>query len=262
MSTSVRSAKDIDVKPISGRDAARVVSRFHYSGRVVQNSQVNFGVFLDGKCHGAMQFGPSMDKRKVATIVKGTGWHQFIELNRMAFGDALPRNSESRAMSIAFRMMRKEYPQLKWVISFADATQCGDGAIYRASGFVLTGLKKNTQIYEVPGYGVFHEMSFKKARPTNVQRELRKRFDLPTASSYKLLKSAKARLMPGYQMRYVRFLDPSWVDRLAVPVIPFEKIREIGATMYRGQRVRSETSDTPGVQSGEGGATPTRTLHP
>lgn len=258
----MRSAKEIEVKPISGRDAARVVSRFHYSGRVVQNSQLNFGVFLDGKCHGAMQFGPSMDKRKVAGIVRGTGWHQFIELNRMAFGDALPRNSESRAIGIAFRIMRKNYPQLKWVISFADATQCGDGAIYRASGFVLTGMKKNTQIYDVPGYGIFHALSFAKARPTKVQSLLRQKFDLPDASGVKVLKTANARLLNGFQMRYVRFLDPSWVDRLAVPSIPFEKIREIGAAMYRGERVRSETSDTPEVHSGEDGATPIRTLHP
>lgn len=258
----MRSAKEIEVKPISGRDAARVVSRFHYSGRVVQNSQLNFGVFLDGKCHGAMQFGPSMDKRKVAGIVRGTGWHQFIELNRMAFGDALPRNSESRAIGIAFRIMRKNYPQLKWVISFADATQCGDGAIYRASGFVLTGMKKNTQIYDVPGYGVFHQLSFSKSRPTKIQRLLRDKFGMPDATETKVLKMANARILPGFQMRYVRFLDPSWVDRLAVPSIPFEKIREIGAAMYRGERVRSETSDTPGDQSGEGGATPTRTLHP
>ena len=75
-------------------------------------------------------------------------------------------------------------------------------------------------------------------------------------------KKRGAKPLPGFQLRYVRFLDPSWVDRLTVPSIPFEKIQEIGAAMYRGERVRSETSDTPEVHSGEDGATPIRTLHP
>ena len=49
----------------------------------------------------------------------------------MAFSDRLPRNSESRALAIAFKMIRKHYPHIEWVISFADGTQCGDGTIYR-----------------------------------------------------------------------------------------------------------------------------------
>ena len=134
------SAKDIIVKPIKSAAANALVKRIHYSGKVVQNSQLHFGVFLNGKLEGVMSFGPSMDKRKIQGLVEGTSWSGFIELNRMAFSDMLPRNSESRAMSIAFKLIKKHYPHIEWVISFADGAQCGDGTIYRASGFVLTGL--------------------------------------------------------------------------------------------------------------------------
>jgi len=143
-------AKDIILRPIAAGEANDLVRRVHYSGKVVQNSQVHIGVFLHGKLEGAMQFGPSLDKRKIQGLVSGTLWHEFIELNRMAFSDALPRNSESRAIAIAMKLLRKHAPQLKWVVSFADATQCGDGAIYRASGFVLTGIKENQQLYTLP----------------------------------------------------------------------------------------------------------------
>lgn len=143
-------AKNIRLQPIKSAAANALIKRLHYSGKVVQNSQFHIGVFLDGKLEGAMQFGPSLDKRKVVGLVEGTGWNEFIELNRMAFSDALPRNSESRAIAIAMRMLRKHAPQLKWVISFADACQCGDGTIYRASGFVLTGIKENAQNYRLP----------------------------------------------------------------------------------------------------------------
>ena len=73
-----------------------------------------------------MSFGPSTDKTKLIGLVEGTGWNEFIELNRMAFSDLLPRNSESRALAIAVKLLRKNAPHLKWFVTFADGTQCGD----------------------------------------------------------------------------------------------------------------------------------------
>ena len=70
-------------------------------------------------------------------LVKDTKWNDFLELNRMAFDDYLPKNSESRSISVAMKLIKKHYPNIEWVVSFADGTQCGDGTIYRASGFRL-----------------------------------------------------------------------------------------------------------------------------
>lgn len=154
-------AKRIILRPISSGDARRIIRVLHYSGKVVNNSQVHLGVFLDGKCGGAMQFGPSLDKRKMLGLVRGTLWNEFIELNRMAFAEWLPRNGESRAIGYAMRWLKKTYPWLKWVVSFADATQCGDGTIYRASGFVLTGIKENDQIWEAPSGEIFNDTSIR-----------------------------------------------------------------------------------------------------
>lgn len=153
------SAKDIILRPITAQEARQVVCKYHYSGKVTQNSQFHVGVFLGGKLEGAMQFGPSIDKRRSSRLVEGTAMNQFLELNRMAFGPALPRNSESRALSIAMKILKKHAPNIKWVLSFADATQCGDGTIYRASGFVLTGINKNKSLLNLPGIGVVADKS-------------------------------------------------------------------------------------------------------
>jgi hypothetical protein len=155
----VGKAKDLIVKPISAQDANRIIKALHYSGKVVNNSQLHLGVFMGGRCGGAMQFGPSLDKRKIQGLVTGTLWNEFIELNRMAFADWLPRNGESRCIGYAMRWIKKTYPWIKWVVSFADGTQCGDGTIYRASGFVLTGIKENNQIWEAPSGKVFQSNS-------------------------------------------------------------------------------------------------------
>lgn len=44
-------------------------------------------------------------------------------------------------------------------------------------------------------------------------------------------------IIPGYQLRYVYFIDKSYRERLTVPEIPFSKIDEIGAGMYKGEKL-------------------------
>lgn len=245
-------AKEIVVKPISSQDAARIVKACHYSGKVVQNSQLHFGVFLGGKCGGAMQFGPSFDKRKIQGLVEGTSWTGFIELNRMAFADWLPRNSESRAIAVAMRLIRKSYPHIEWVVSFADGTQCGDGTIYRASGFLLTGITENNSIIELKNGEKVASMTYTKGRHILKQNG---RAGIPEGS----------KKIPGFQLRYLYFLNPAARDRLTVPILPFSEIDKRGAGMYKGkQRIQSraggDTTDTPVFQTGEGGSTPTSAL--
>lgn len=102
--------KQIQVRAIHSSLANAFVKQNHYSGKVVQNSQLHFGAYLNDKLHGVMQFGPSMDKSKIQGLVKGTGWNEFIELNRMAFDDTLPKNSESRCIGVALRLIKKTRP--------------------------------------------------------------------------------------------------------------------------------------------------------
>ena len=44
-------------------------------------------------------------------------------------------------------------------------------------------------------------------------------------------------MLPGYQLRYIYFIDPNYREKLTVPVIPFSKIDEIGAGMYKGEKI-------------------------
>jgi len=117
MSNSAR-ARDLLVAPIARSDGDRTVQMFHYSRSVVRNSQLHLGVFLGGRLEGAMQFGPPIDKRKAHALVDGTAWNGMLELNRMAFGPRLPRNSESRALAVALRWLRKTQPHVQWILSY------------------------------------------------------------------------------------------------------------------------------------------------
>ena len=234
------SAKDIIIKPISAQAANALVKRVHYSGKVVNNSTLHFGAYLNDKLEGVMSFGSPLDKRKVLPLVEGTSWNGMLELNRMAFSEKLPRNSESRALSVAFRLIKKHYPHIEWVLSFSDGCQCGDGTIYRASGFVLTQIKENSQIRINPETGM----------PVQSMAA----FHIGKTKDFKDWQKIR-----GYQLRYIYFLNDSAKARLTVPIIPFSKIDEMGAGMYKGKPKRL-TEANSGVQPESGGATPTQTL--
>lgn len=252
------SAKDIIVKPISSKDAARIVKSCHYSGSSAINASLHFGVFLNGRCGGAMQFGPSLQKSSTITLVKNTKWNGFIELNRMAFADWLPRNSESRALSIAMKIIRKNYPHIEWIVSFADGTQCGDGTIYRASGFSLTAIKENSTMHIMPDGTIFADVGLRAS-----SADLRKKLGYKLGEPFSVFKKRTGcKRVPGFQLRYIYFLNPAAKSRLTVPILLFSEIARRGAGMYRGKPKRAESIavDAPDIQLGEGSASLTSAL--
>jgi hypothetical protein len=165
----------------------------------------------------------------------------------MAFSDVLPKNSESRAIGITLRLIKNKYPQIKWVISFSDGTQCGDGTIYRASGFKLVDIRESDALRKNPLTGeVVHTI---QAHHLMITKE------------WKKWEKTK-----GYQLKYVYFIDKPVEQNLAVPVIPFSEIDSYGAGMYKGERIslkiRRAKDQALDDQSSLGGETPTCTLQP
>lgn len=232
-----RSAKDLIVKVIPSKIANEFIKNHHYSGKVVPNSKLHFGVFMDNKLHGVMSYGPPLDKSKVIGLVEGTGWSEMIELNRMAFDEYLPKNSESRAISQSIRLIKKNAPHIKWILSFADATMCGDGTIYRASNFLLTGIKKNENGVMLPNGKTVHYMTV-AGHPSTKREELNGKsfFDITGGKQdfQKYLDYTGGKVIEGYQLRYIYLIDKTC--KLTVSVIPYEKINEVGAGMYKGEK--------------------------
>lgn len=234
-------AKEIIVKVIPSSIANPFTKQHHYSGKVVQNSNLHFGAFLDNQLHGVMSFGPSMDKAKIQQLVTGTGWNEFIELNRMAFDDYLPRNSESFCIGKSLKLIKKNAPHIKWIISFADGAQCGDGTIYRASNFILTGIKPNKTILEFPTGDRIAAMTLESHFTLDIVKKQCEYFGIEhkyrTRSEWIKIGNGKIKYIEGYMLRYIYFIDKSYRNRLTVPEIPFSKIDEMGAGMYKGRKI-------------------------
>ena len=218
-------AKDIIVKVIPSKAANDFVKKNHYSGKVVPNSKLHFGCFLDGRLHGVMSYGNSMDKSKVKLTVKDTGWNEFIELNRMAFDDYLPKYSESRCIAISVRLIKKNAPHIKWIVSYADGSQCGDGTIYRASGFKLIGCKVNKQILNWNGKIIAKKSLDNKNYPSINGKYF----------SRHLIETKQAFAISGHQLKYIYLIDKTC--EITVPILPFSEIDKKGAGMYKGKKI-------------------------
>ena len=226
-------AKEIIVKVIPAKIAIPFVKKYHYSGRTVNTSTLHFGCFLDGKLHGVMSFGSPMIKKNMIGMVDGTGWNEMLELNRMAFDDYLPKYSESRCLSIAFKLIKKNAPHIKWILSFSDGCQSGDGTIYRASGFVLTQININKSLYKLQDGRVINNLNM---TGKYMLSDLAKRTDISSAWSYnKNAKILGAVPVVGFQLRYIYLIDKTC--KITVPILPFSKIDEMGAGMYKGEKI-------------------------
>lgn len=236
-------AKDILVKVIPSKVANEFVKKHHYSGKVVNNSSLHFGCFLGGKLGGVMSYGSPLDKRKVLSLVEGTLWNEMLELNRMAFSDLLPRNSESRCLAVSFKLLKKNAPHIKWILSFSDGTQCGDGTIYRASGFVLTQVRESIgDLWRLPkhlhylskGEPVVHRITI-QCKTSSISHWVERNYNDINTPLSKLCANEGGELMRGFQNRYIKLLHPNL--KLNCEILPFSKIDEMGAGMYKGEKI-------------------------
>jgi len=218
-------AKEIIVKVIPSKVANEFVKKYHYSGKVVPNSILHFGCFLDEQLHGVLSYGSPMVKKNVIQFVENTKWNEMLELNRMAFNDYLPKNSESRCIAISIKLIKKNAPHIKWILSFSDANLCGDGTIYRASGFHLIGVNKNTSTYQLPNGEVVCSLTSSAHRTKESNGK----------SGTNWIKENGGKKLEGFQIRYIYVIDKTC--KITVPILPFSKIDEVGAGMYKGKKV-------------------------
>ena len=105
---------------------------------------------------------------------------------------------------------------------------------------MLTGIKENLNLAELPDGTRVHKMTL-ASNPTSPRKELGGLtfFDV-TGGTYdfkKYLAYVGAEPIPGFQLRYIYFIDPACRAKLTVPEIPFSRIDELGAGMYKGAKV-------------------------
>lgn len=118
------------VRPVSVEEAAALFDAGHpYKSH--KRIDCAHGVFWDGKLSGALGWGRLLNDAP-ARHLNGTR-ATVPELLRMWLADALPRNSESRALAESVRLLRAARPEVVGVVTYCMASDPAYG--YRAAGW-------------------------------------------------------------------------------------------------------------------------------
>lgn len=202
-------ARDFYVASIPAAVARELVTRHHYSHRVVNNSYVHLGVYYRRNLAGVLSFGYALQPARAGKVVEGTGTTEYLELNRMWLADVCPRNSETMAIAYSFRYIRQVMPWVAWVQSFADE-RCGRwGVVYQAANFLYVGSHKSQFLFLDCDY--YHDLLVTAHRTSGGRSKvIREGLDRALRLTFR-------------QFRYVFFLRPGWRKRLRLPVLPYPK---------------------------------------
>jgi len=124
------------VRPVPMLVAKKLLEREHYLHSLPGDTKFAFGVFTGQRLMGTLTFGagPSLGYH----LVEGAGIEDCLTLTRLWLSDELPRNSESRVLSVAIRALHR-HTSLKFLLAYSDPAMGHVGTIYQAAGWLYTG---------------------------------------------------------------------------------------------------------------------------
>ena len=215
-------------------DAAKhAVKHWHYSRSLPCSKTARLGMWEDDKFIGAVVFAWGANRHLAGEYkLKMT---ECVELCRIALDKHT--TPVSRIISIAVKMLKREMPGIRLIVSYAAMNRGHVGKIYQASNWLYVGQTGHEAGIMLNGK-LTHRRTINSKYGTSDIDWLRNRID-PLASRYE----------GKPKFKYLLPLDDEVAERLNQLVKPYP---QICAT--------SETSDTPGVHPGEGRAARTVAL--
>ena len=210
--------------------------RWHYSRAMPKSKLVRIGVWEDGTFVGAIVYGLGANRH----IARPFGLEDtaVCELVRVALGPGR-QHPTSQCVAVSLKLLRRQSPGLRLVVSYADAGQGHVGTIYQAGGWIYLG--GSSQSYLRIGGKVVHPRTVydRYGRGGQSVPWLRENVD-PKAS----------RVPMAPKLKYVYPLDKRLRRKLEEQAKPYPK---------------SAAEVTPGDTSGsppeEAGSRPSRPLH-
>ena len=226
---------DLRLDFCSHEAAKHAVLRWHYSRKMPAAKLVRIGVWEAGRFGGVILYGSGANRHLASPF--GLRPTQACELVRVALAPGR-QHPTSRCLAVSLKMLRRQSPGLRLIVSYADTKEGHLGTLYQASNWVYLGA----------GMQPYLRVRGKIEHP----RSLYDRFG-----------------PGGQQIGWLRERVDPHAERVEMPAkhkyaYPFTKslrrsLREIAQPYPK--RVGSSGGAAPGLQPGEGGSTPTPTLH-
>jgi len=210
--------------------AKYAVKHWHYSQCLPSFKRTKIGVWEDLVFVGCVVF--SMGAAPHSHCPFGIARTELCELTRVA----LRQHSSpvSRIIAIALRMIKRQSPGLRLVVSYADPEKGHHGGIYAAGGWLYLGRTSLCEQFEYVATGQrVHTKTIKTGK---------------RGRATKLKEQGVIRSVKVWKHKYAMPLDAAMRAQLEPLRKPYPN------------RAGSAGSGTPGDQPGGGGATPTSAL--
>jgi len=130
---------------------------WQYSQTIPVGKLVKVGAWENGRFIGCVIFGRGANNNMLKPF--GINADQGCELVRVALKNHI--SPVSKILSLAIKFLKKQSPELKLVVSYADADQNHHGGIYQATNWIYDGLKNSNTM----GAFIIHG---KKTHPKSV----------------------------------------------------------------------------------------------
>lgn len=181
------------IKEIDRKEANEYIVKNHYSGKFYNATYIHLGLFVNEELKGVLQYGYAMNPASCGSVVEGTKQDEYLELNRMHLQDNIGEYVESQSVSMSIKYIKKKYPKIKWIQSFADERCGGFGIVYQACSFDYYG-EHDSIFWELDGE-IYHNSLMTR--------------DPKLSKSAKYIQDNKERATSHKlrQFRYIKFLD-------------------------------------------------------
>ena len=197
------------LKEIPRKVANKLIQKNHYSKKFYAASTIHLGVYFDSTMIGVLQFGFAMNPASMASVVKDTKIDEYLELNRMWFIDNSPRDCKTMALAYSIRYIKRKFPKIAWIQSFADERCNKFGIVYQAANFTYCGEHENI-FWEING-GFYHN-SLMTRNP-----------NLTPAARFVQENKGTAEKHIFKQFRYIFFIKKNLQKNLLHKILPYPK---------------------------------------
>lgn len=136
-----------EVSLIDCETAKKYIIKNHYTHGCHNAPSPCYGLFDNNKLIGVLMFATPCSENVRESVFGKEYKDQVIELHRLHILDLTPKNAESWFISRCLKLLKRDNPKIKGIISFADSSQGHEGIIYQATHFYFCGKTGKATFY-------------------------------------------------------------------------------------------------------------------
>ena len=224
----------ISLREVSKSTAKDMIVKYHYSHKWTL-CRIAYGIYYrtdvkadffdvnDEKLIGAVVYGQPVGRSAAASISTLVPIREVFELTRLFIHDGHGKNIESYCIAQSLKMVKRDFPHLKAVISYADNEAGHRGGIYQATNFLYQGsstlaLMANYSVsMEGPPYKWIHSRTISSTYGSHNVEHLKKKIG---HTFYRKKESSKHRY---FYLLGTKIENREILKNLKHPVFPYPK---------------------------------------